>query len=138
MPLAPDRQQHDDERQDDEAGIDAGMFERAPVSLWLEDFSRLKTRFDLWRAEGVSDLRGWLKAEPQRVAECMNCLRVIRVNQRTLQLFEARDTAQLVDNFAGIFRDATLDQHIDQLQQMWDGSQHITSSTVNYTLGGKR
>jgi hypothetical protein len=28
------------------------MFELAPVSLWLEDYSALKHLFDAWRAEG--------------------------------------------------------------------------------------
>ena len=32
------------------------MFELAPISLWLEDFSALKQLFDGWRAEGVTDL----------------------------------------------------------------------------------
>ena len=30
------------------------MFELAPVSLWLEDYSALRQLFTRWRAEGVS------------------------------------------------------------------------------------
>lgn len=29
------------------------MFELAPVSLWLEDYSALKQLFEAWRAEGA-------------------------------------------------------------------------------------
>ena len=32
-------------------GDDANMFEVAPVSLWLEDYSALKTLFDEWRGK---------------------------------------------------------------------------------------
>ena len=32
------------------------MFESAPISLWLEDYSGVKDLFDRWRAQGVTDL----------------------------------------------------------------------------------
>ena len=32
------------------------LFESAPISLWLEDYSALKVLFDTWRADGVTDL----------------------------------------------------------------------------------
>lgn len=32
------------------------MFELAPVSLWLEDYSGLKQLFDRWRAEGYQSV----------------------------------------------------------------------------------
>ena len=39
------------------------MFDLAPVSLWLEDYSGLKTLFDCWRADGVTDLATFLREE---------------------------------------------------------------------------
>ncbi|MEA3088345.1 MAG: hypothetical protein QOC89_6042, partial [Paraburkholderia sp.] len=38
-------------------GDDSEMFELAPVSLWLEDFSGVRALFNAWRAQGVTDLR---------------------------------------------------------------------------------
>ena len=38
---------------------DADMFELAPVSLWLEDFSAVREVFEGWRAQGVVDLRAF-------------------------------------------------------------------------------
>ena len=35
---------------------DATMFDLAPVSLWIEDYSAVKALFEQWRAEGVDDL----------------------------------------------------------------------------------
>ena len=61
----------------------AQMFELAPVSLWLEDFSGLKDLFERWRAEGVTDLRSWLLADRARLRECTRRLLVLAVNQRT-------------------------------------------------------
>ena len=116
----------------------AELFELAPVSLWLEDYSGLHTLFKRWRTQGVTDLRSWLRAEPQRVAECSQCLRVLQVNRRTLELFGADSLAHLVENLPRVFRDDMLDQHVEELVALWDGKTRFSSLTVNYTLSGQR
>jgi hypothetical protein len=61
---------------------DAEMFDLAPVSLWLEDYSALKALFERWRDEGVTDLRAHFAADPARVMQCSACIRVIKVNKK--------------------------------------------------------
>lgn len=121
-----------------ESQDDAGMFQLAPVSLWLEDYSGLKQLFDEWRAAGVTSLRNHLLADPERVRACSGCIRVIKVNRKTLSLFEADDLPHLVSNLSRIFRNDMLHAHIDELMQLWDGNLEFCSNTVNYTLSGKR
>ncbi|MBU6466669.1 MAG: hypothetical protein KGQ30_08130, partial [Burkholderiales bacterium] len=72
------------------------MFKLAPVSLWLEDYSALKALFDELRSQGVRELTAHLRAHPDVVAQCASSLRVLQVNQRTLDLFGAKDQAQLI------------------------------------------
>src|SRR5690349_7987522 len=98
----------------------ADMFELAPVSLWLEDYSGLKSLFERWRAEGVADLRRHLRDEPQRVAECSRQLTVLRVNRRTLSLYGAESQDELVANLHTVFRDDMFDQLVEELAQLWD------------------
>lgn len=117
---------------------DADMFELAPVSLWLEDFSGVRALFDDWRAQGVTDLRTFLQANPLRVAECAGHIRVIKVNRKTLALFDATDFGELTGNLSAVFRDDMLKTHLEELCQLWSGQTHFTSQTVNYTLGGRR
>ncbi|MDR5778884.1 sensor domain-containing diguanylate cyclase [Caballeronia sp. LZ065] len=117
---------------------DADMFDLAPVSLWLEDFSAVRDQFERWRTAGVTDLRAFLADEPQRVAECSSRIRVVKVNQRTLSLFQAKDTDHLVQNLDRVFRDDMLKTHVDELEQLWSGKARFVSQTVNYTLDGKR
>lgn len=114
------------------------MFDLAPVSLWLEDYSALKKLFEEWRAAGVSDLRAHLRTDPARVRDCSQRIRVIKVNRKTLSLFGADDLAHLVDNLGRIFRDDMLTSHIEELAQLWQGRTHFASNTVNYTLSGER
>ncbi len=117
---------------------DTEMFELAPVSLWLEDFSGVRTLFDAWREQGVTDLRAHFAEHPNLVAECAHSIRVIKVNQKTLTQFEAADFEALTSNLASVFRDDMLKTHLEELCQLWAGQTQFTSQTVNYTLGGRR
>lgn len=116
----------------------ADLFELAPVSLWLEDYSALRSLFERWRSEGVSDLRDWLRSEPQRVAECSQCIKVLQVNRRTLELYGAESLSHLVRHLPQVFRDDMFDAHVEELAALWEGRMRFSSLTVNYTLAGQR
>src|SRR5260370_42145182 len=81
------------------------MFELAPVSLWLEDYSALKQLLDQWRAQGVTDLQAHFLAHPQALQQCSAALKVVRVNQRTLNLFGASDQQTFLASLGRVFRD---------------------------------
>lgn len=116
----------------------AELFELAPVSLWLEDYSAVRDQLRQWREEGVTDLRAFLEDSPDRVALCSSLIQVVAVNRRTLELFEADSLEHLVANTPRIFRDDMFDQHVEELVQLWQGDGRFHSQTVNYTLSGRR
>lgn len=119
-------------------GDDAEMFDLAPVSMWLEDFSGVRALFEEWRAAGVTDLPAHLRADPARIKTCSERIQVLKVNARTLELFEAADLADLVANLGNIFRDDMLSRHIEELTALWNGQAKFASKTVNYSLSGRR
>lgn len=123
---------------DDAAALAAGMFDLAPVSLWLEDYSGLAAIFAEWREAGVTDLAAYLAEDEARVRCCAASLRVLRVNPRTLELFEAPGLDALVGNLDRVFRAESLASHAQELVQLWDGRPRFFSQTVNYTLSGRR
>nr|WP_240988078.1 GGDEF domain-containing protein [Cupriavidus taiwanensis] len=114
------------------------LFQLAPVSLWLEDFSAVRECFAQWRQQGITDVRAHLRAEPRRVAQCSALISVIAVNRRTLELFRAADLGELVANLDTVFRDDMFEQHVEELGQLWDGADGFASQTVNYALDGTR
>lgn len=122
----------------DDAALDLTLFDLAPVSLWLEDFSELAVLFRRWRDEGVTDLRAHLAADPSRLAACSRSLRVLRVNRRTLDLFGAPDLATLVARLDEVLRDDMHANFVDELEHLWRGDTAYRSQTVNYTLAGER
>jgi diguanylate cyclase (GGDEF)-like protein len=117
---------------------DSRMFELAPVSLWIEDYSEVKALLEQWRTAGVSDIRAFLAAKYDRVRQCSERIRILKVNRKTLSLFGARDLAHLKANLGQVLRDDTFKSHIDELAQLWDGQSSFSSHTVNYTIAGER
>ena len=67
----------------------AALFNAAPVSLWLEDFSGIHSLLDGLRAGGIRDLAAHIAAHPDFVATCLSRIRVLAVNACTLKLFGA-------------------------------------------------
>lgn len=116
----------------------SSIFELAPVAMWLEDFSDVRALFKQWRSEGVTDLRSYLKEDLARVAMCSQRIRVLAVNQKTLELFAADDLDHLILNLGRIFRDDMLDTHITELTHLWEGRGAFCSSAANYALDGRR
>jgi diguanylate cyclase (GGDEF)-like protein len=116
----------------------AEMFDRAPVSLWLEDYSRLKALFDEWRRGGVTDIRAYLREDLARARACSGRIRLLKVNRKTLALYEAKDISDLAANLDRVFRDEMLTTHIEELAQLWDGRLEFVSHSANFTLSGRR
>jgi diguanylate cyclase (GGDEF)-like protein len=117
---------------------DAEMFDLAPVSLWLEDYSAVRAQFQEWRAENVTDIKAFLIANPDRVRLCSERIRILKVNPKTLSLYGARDLDHLMGNLGQVLRDDTFKSHVEELAQLWYGQTSFSSHTVNYTLTGKR
>ncbi len=116
-------------------------FDLAPVSLWLVDYSGLKTLFGQWRAQGVVDLAAFLKVQPQHTIECWAVTRVLRVNQRTLDLFGASSLEQLRQNEQLVLHSGDPAEATYALVEWWNllpGQREIESISVHHTLDGRR
>ncbi|MDA8444008.1 sensor domain-containing diguanylate cyclase [Paracidovorax valerianellae] len=114
------------------------MFDIAPVSLWLEDYSALKQLFDQWRSEGVQDITEHVRQNPSCLRQYGKCLRILKVNQRTLDLFAAPDQATLEASLGQVFRDDMHEQSLPEMQQLWAGATEFSNQAVNYALDGRR
>ena len=80
------------------------LFEHAPISLWLEDYSALKILFNTWQEQGVVDLRSYLYQTPERAQQCARCYQVLRVNRKTLTIFAAQSQQELLGRLHGFSR----------------------------------
>ncbi len=114
------------------------LFESAPISLWLEDYSALKLLFDQWRAQGVEDLVAHLAQTPGLLTTCAACYRVIQVNRKTLALMGAGSQSELLQRLPEVFRHDMHQNMVPELVALWSGQLSVASRSVNYSLDGRR
>ncbi|OTG73207.1 histidine kinase [Acinetobacter sp. ANC 4169] len=118
--------------------LDSPFFEISPIAMWLEDYSEVKKQFDLWRNQGVQDLFAFLQQDQSRILDCARKIKILRVNAKTLELYQAKDLDQLCQNLELVFKADMTKTHIHELVALWNGETHFSHSAVNYTLTGKR
>ena len=113
-----------------------GLSEHSPISLWVEDFSKVKLLLEEVRDRGIVDFRVFTDVHPEFVTRCMSEIRVIDVNNHTLSLFVASDKKTLLGRLRDVFRDAMVQPFREQLIDLWDGKFFQQREVMNYSLDG--
>ena len=113
------------------------FFQQAPVSLWVEDFSAIKHLFDELRQQDISDFRTFLDVHPDFVVRCLQEIRIIDVNDYTLELFKAPSREQLVERIGDVFADEARATFAEQLIDLWHGRLFHQKEVRNRTLDGE-
>lgn len=113
------------------------VFDLAPIPMWLEDLSEVKKQLIQWRAQGIVDLQAYLEEDQTRIKDCAFKIKIIKVNERTLELFEANDVQEVNENLDIIFQDDLLPMHKHHLLSLWQGQHFFVGETINHTLSGQ-
>lgn len=113
------------------------LFDLAPVSLWLEDFSAVYELLESWRTKGVTDIFAFLAEQPERIGEFYARIKVLKVNQRTLDLYGAKDLDALLAAGEALFSTTDSVASMNEIANLWRGSASYQTETVNYTLDGR-
>ena len=118
--------------------LDSPFFELSPIAMWLEDYSDIKKQFDIWREQGVQDLFSFLQEDESRILDCARKIKLLKVNSKTLELYQAEDFEHLCQNLHLVFKGDMTKSHIKELVALWNGETHFSNTAVNYTLTGDR
>jgi PAS domain S-box-containing protein len=110
------------------------IFQTAGVSIWEEDFSRVKDAIDDLKAGGVSDFRMYLAEHPEFVRQAASMVKVIDVNDVSVKLFEAKDKSELLASLENIFTIQTYGVFAEELVAVFEGRSPYESETVLQTL----
>ena len=115
------------------------LFDRAPTSLWEEDYSRVAKRLEHLRTQGVTDLRAHLAEHPELLAETFGLVVVTDVNDAAVALIEADGRDQLLGSIDPRTADQeTLSSFVDQLEAIWEGEDRLVIDFAGRTTKGKR
>jgi len=114
------------------------IFESTGVSIWEEDFSRVKTAIDALKAAGVHDVRAYCAAHPAFVRDAVAMVRIVDVNTASLTMFAAETKDQLLASLDRVFVTETLDVFVEELAAIAEGRASVETETVLQTLRGER
>ena len=112
------------------------IFERSPVGLWVQDFSLIKASIEQLHGRGVTDIRAYLLANPAEIARLASLLRVVEVNEATLEIYGAESMDQLVAALPRVLGDASEDAFTEQLVAIAEGRRSMELEAVNHRLDG--
>jgi PAS domain S-box-containing protein len=112
------------------------IFQTIRVSIWEEDFSAVKAAIDDLKAQGVKDFRRHLAEHPEFVRRTAAMVRVIDINDATVELFAARTKEELLGSLDRIFLPETEVVFAEELIAISEGRPSFESEVALQTLKG--
>ncbi|MDV7186338.1 PAS domain S-box protein [Lutibacter sp. TH_r2] len=113
------------------------FFNYAPISLWLEDFSKAKNYLDSITQNLHISNEQYLEENPEIIEKLASLVAIKDVNYKTLELFKAKSKKELFENLNLVF---TKDSNIGfstLLKKLLTGEKKAEIHTVNKTLLGE-
>lgn len=95
------------------------LFDNSPISLWEEDFSEVKKALD--NLEEGQDLVERLMWDDNLVRKCIGLVKILDVNQATLELFNAESKSEILESLSPVLVDESLEQFRNELIALVSG-----------------
>jgi PAS domain S-box-containing protein len=116
----------------------SGLFDVSNITFAEMDFSGTRPILEELRASGVTDLRSYMKENPDTFERCLAAIRTTRVNDALARMMGYRDVAELVANPPAQNADDGPDVLLRQLEMGYYGTNHIDGRTVLLGKDGRR
>jgi PAS domain S-box-containing protein len=73
------------------------LFEDAPIALWEEDFSSIKSYFEKLYISSKTNFGEYLDTHPEVIEKCAKMVKIINVNKAALELYGAKEKETLIN-----------------------------------------
>jgi PAS domain S-box-containing protein len=114
------------------------IIESLPVSIWIEDFSRVREAMEALKLQGVTDLRKYFREHPDFLRTALEMVRIVHVNRQSLKMFGARDKDELMISLSKVFLPETLPVFAEELVALAEGRTAFQSEASVQTLQGEK
>ncbi len=113
------------------------IFERSPVSIWVEDWSPAKAMIDRLARRGVKDWRRYFKRRPDQLIAVANIIEVTDISEGALEIYRAPSKEALVASTRGEEMSPTeLAAFLDQIVAFAEGASRFEIEAEEETLDG--
>mgnify|MGYP000267926883 FL=1 len=79
------------------------FFEYSPISLWIEDFSKVKSYLNKIAKESNLDINSYLSNYPKIIPELVSMVEIKEVNESAVKLYNASSKEHLLKNIQKVF-----------------------------------
>jgi two-component system, cell cycle sensor histidine kinase and response regulator CckA len=114
------------------------IFQHSAVSLWEQDISELRQKLKALRASGVEHLAEYLDAHPEFVEEAIHSIKVVDVNDATLELFEAESKEPLQGPLSTTLDPAATPSFKELILAIDQGREVLEVTSQARTMRGRR
>lgn len=111
------------------------LFEDSPISLWEDDYSKVKQTLDQLKREGVSDFEAFFADHQEVVAECISSIKILDANKYSVKLFNAKDKEELLNRSSSLISAEYINS--EELVNIAKGMTHFEWEGVNQKLDGQ-
>ncbi|MFA6001183.1 MAG: SpoIIE family protein phosphatase [Thermoleophilia bacterium] len=113
------------------------IFEQSPVPIWEEDYSRVRQRLDELRKAGVEDFREYLEEHPDEARSLAEAVKVIDVNQESVNFFEVGSKEEMPVNLANLYLDQSWGPFCERIVALSQGTTRFESEITLKTMTGR-
>jgi len=113
------------------------LFNQNPSALWEEDFSEVKKLLDVKKKAGVTNFNKYFNDKPDFVYECISKIKVLNVNQASLDIYKAPNKEYLINNFAKTFNEKSIKLFKSSLDAIAEGKYNFREETEINNLQGE-
>ncbi len=113
------------------------LFNLSPIALREEDFTAVASWFSRLRRQGITDLMGYLKANPGHTMDAIATIKTVRVNRAMVELMGAMTLTDLDSHRRDEMTDEVLDSFRQEFVTLYNGGTSHESEFVGLNLAGE-
>ena len=111
-----------------------GLFENSPTALCLQDFTGVEERVKRFKSEGITDLKSYLRENPQEAFQLSRTVVFSRVNQAAVDLYRADSKSDLLGSLDKVLIQGDLQHFIEQTAAFTNGEDSWEGEARNYNF----
>ncbi|MBM4240842.1 MAG: response regulator, partial [Euryarchaeota archaeon] len=114
------------------------LFEHSPISIWEEDFSKVKNHIDKLRALGVRDFRKYFEDHPEEIEKYVKMIKVLEVNKESLKFFGVSQKEDIINNLSYYFFEESWNVFKEEIIALAEGNTSFASEIPIQTMKGEK
>jgi PAS domain S-box-containing protein len=113
------------------------LFENSPTPMWEEDITELISHLKSLQSSGISNFEEYYNNNPGELSNCIAKIKIVNVNQATVNLHAADSKEQLIKDLEYLFTDTSKEAFKNEIIAIANGVLSYESETCARTFNNQ-